>query len=326
MKFVILKTELEDLYENQKLTTYQIAEKYGCCQATIWKRLKEFSIKARSPNELRANIPSKETLETFYIQAKLSTWEIEKRFGFSRGTVHVKLKEYGIKRRSRAESHFLYPRKDFIGNSLEAAYLIGFRIGDLRVRKMYKNSETISVECGSTKEEQLELISGLFGKYVHIWVGRKNKRGAKNIIANLPLSFDFLLTKLAPERIFQVREEFFSFLAGFTDAEGNIRIDKDGVAVFQLGNCDKVLLERIKRSLTQFGIKASGLYLGRKKGSISSKGYPLNEDYWHLVVAKKSDLLKLLGALKPHIKHHAKIPVLEKAIESIERRNRLFGE
>src|SRR3989344_3026856 len=163
-KLKITKKELKDLYEKQKLSTFEIAERYNCCQATIWKRLGSFGIKARTPHSLNSNVPSKQELIKFYIDKGLSTWAIEKQFGFSRGTVHRKLKEYGIKTRSRAVSHFIHPRKDFSGDLTEKAYLIGFRLGDLRVRKMYKNSETISVECGTTKDEQLDLIKEQFQK------------------------------------------------------------------------------------------------------------------------------------------------------------------
>ena|SRR3989338_7552051 len=38
-KLKITKKELKDLYEKQKLSTFEIAERYNCCQATIWKRL-----------------------------------------------------------------------------------------------------------------------------------------------------------------------------------------------------------------------------------------------------------------------------------------------
>ena len=125
----------------------------------------------------------------------LSIWEIEKQFGLPRSTVHSKLKEYGIKTRTLAASHFVHYRKDFSGGPAEKAYLTGFRIGDLRVRKPYKNSETIAVECGSTIKEQLDLIKQLFRKYAPVWVSKKNKIGAKNIGVSLPLSFDFLLSK-----------------------------------------------------------------------------------------------------------------------------------
>ena len=62
----ISKNQLKNLYEKQKLTSFQIAEKLGCCQATIWKRLKEFKIKLRLPGVKRVKI-TKNQLEKLYI-------------------------------------------------------------------------------------------------------------------------------------------------------------------------------------------------------------------------------------------------------------------
>ncbi|MFA4854977.1 MAG: hypothetical protein WC634_00110 [archaeon] len=84
----ITKKELIELYIKQGLTTFEIAEKYNCCQATIWKRLKQFGIKARLPRSPNQNVPSKETLLELYGKKRLSSWEIEKLYGFSRSTVH----------------------------------------------------------------------------------------------------------------------------------------------------------------------------------------------------------------------------------------------
>jgi len=232
--------------------------------------------------------------------------------------------EYGIKTRTPAGAQMIYPRKDFSGNLLEKAYLIGFRIGDLRARTGGKNSETISIECGTTKEEQLQLIQSMFQKYSTLWISKKNKRGAKSIGVGLPLSFSFLLSKVAPDWIFQKEDVFFSFLAGFTDAEGHIGISK-GQAVYALGNYDKALLEKILETLPKFGIKCRKLCLGARKGYVTREGYVHNGDYWSLVISKKFYLVELLNSLKPYIQHRAKTRALNAAISNIDERNRRFG-
>jgi hypothetical protein len=55
-------------------------------------------------------------------------------------------------------------------------YLVGFALGDLRVRKIYQNSETIKVDCGSTKIEQINLIKNLFKKYGHVWISKPTSK------------------------------------------------------------------------------------------------------------------------------------------------------
>jgi len=182
----ITKEKLKELYGVQKLTTYEIAEKFNCCQATIWKSLIRYNIKRRSSHELNSNVPSKKILVKLYINKKLSTWKIEKLYGYRRGTIHKKLIEYGLKTRSRANSHILFPRKNFSGNLIEKAYLIGFKLGDLGVRKVYPNSETICIASGSTINEQIDLIKSLFEKYGKIWI-QKTKYNKINIQTNVKL-------------------------------------------------------------------------------------------------------------------------------------------
>ena len=47
---------LKNLYEKKGLTTFQIAKKVGCCQATVWKKLNKSNIKLRLPGIKRVNI------------------------------------------------------------------------------------------------------------------------------------------------------------------------------------------------------------------------------------------------------------------------------
>jgi len=196
----ISEKEFKKLYENDKMSTFQIAERFGCCQATVWKMLKKFDITPRLSGAKRVNIP-KNKLYDLYINKKLSTWKIEKKLKISRSTIHRKLKEYKIPIRDLATANMKYEKLNFSEDLIEKAYLIGFRIGDLRVRKKYPNSRTIYVGCGSTILEQIYLLEELFNKYGRVW--KKEKNGKINFEAFLNGSFDFLLSKEAPEWIFK---------------------------------------------------------------------------------------------------------------------------
>lgn len=267
---------------------------------------------------------SKEELEELYVKRGLSTWEIEKQFGVPRGTVYRRLKKAGIILRNIAVSHIIYKRKDFSGDLAEKAYLIGFRLGDLRVRKASKTGETISIECGTTKEEQLDLVKELFQDYGPVWISKKNRKGARNIGANLSMSFSFLLSKFAESWLFDKEEQFFPFLAGFTDAEGHIGCSK-GLARYSLGNYDIKLLKRIREALFKFGVECRKISISKRKGRPTTEGYTYNADYAILEIGKKFYLSMLLNALKPYIKHKAKIRALDEALENIETRNKRFG-
>lgn len=323
-KVFISKEDLKDLYENKKLTTYQIASKIKCCQATVWKLLIKYEIKRRKSNELRSFVPTKEELIKLYINEQLSTWKIEERYGYSRGTVHKKLKEYGIGTRNLADSHILFPRKDFSGDLIEKAYLIGFKLGDLGVRKIHQNSKTICVASGSTIKEQIDLIQKMFSNYGKIWI-KKAKDNRINIQINLNMTFSFLLSKDFPKWVKKDKESFFSFLAGYTDAEGTISLSRN-MAYYSLSTCDNFLLEKIKDNLNRFRIKCNNLVINRRKGKTTFNKYKFNFDYWTLRIHKKEDLLKLFLALKPYIKHELKVKSLNTAIENIKTRNEKYGK
>ena len=318
-KIEISKELLFKLYWRDKLTTFQIAQKLGFCQATIWKKLKEFNIKPRLPGVDRVNI-GKNKLKELYINKKLSTWEIEKRTKIPRSTIHRKLKEYGIERRDRAISHIIYARKDFSGDLIEKAYMIGFRLGDLGVRKIYPNSKTICVASGSTIKEQIKLIENLFKKYGRVWI-KKTKNNKINVQINLNESFEFLLSKEFPEWVKDNKKHFLSFLAGFTDAEGSIGI-YNKMARFSLGNYDKDLLFEINNQLNIFGIKCNKPFSDHRKGKITKEGYRYNQDYWHLHINTKNDLSILFAELKHYIKHENKVKSLNIAIDNIKLRNK----
>ncbi|MBI2449111.1 LAGLIDADG family homing endonuclease [Candidatus Pacearchaeota archaeon] len=319
----ISRESLEDLYKKDKLSTYEIAEEFGCCQATIWKRLVEFDIKRRKPHELNSNVPTKEKLIELYFNKRLSTWRIEKEYGYSRGTIYRKLKEFGLKTRDLADSHIIYPRQNFSGDPIEKAYLIGFRIGDLGVRKIYPNSKTICVASGSTIKEQIDLIKSLFEKYGKTWIQTKN--GKINIQINLNESFEFLLSKDVPKWALDKEDYFFSFLAGFTDAEGSFYISK-GMAAYSIGNCDFNLLSIIKKNLNRFGISCGRISTHKRKGKPTTDGYFFSSDYYQLRIDKKAVLLQLFTKLKTFIKHENKMKALNIATENINWRNLKYGK
>ena len=322
LKIDISKTKLENMYEKENLTTFEIAERIGCCQATVWKRLKEFNINMRLPGGDRVKITKKE-LQNLYFNKKFSTWKIEKETGIPRGTIHRKLKEFGLNTRDRADSHIIYPRKDFSGNLIEKAYLVGFRIGDLGVRKIYPNSKTICVASGSTIQEQINLIEKLFKNYGHIWIGKKTKDGKINIQIFLNESFNFLLGKEFPKWVQNKKELFFSFLAGFTDAEGHIGISKN-MAYYSLGNYDSKILSIIHKNLNKFGINCNALYEDHRLGQRNNQGYQYNSNYWTLRINDKKKLLKFIKAISPFLKHENKVKALNMAFINIEERNKIW--
>ena len=250
-----------------------------------------------------AKVPTEEFLKKWYLEKRFSTWAIEKRFGVSRSVVHRALRKYKIPTRNLAQSHIRYARADFSGDKREEAYLLGFSIGDLRVRKLNKDGETISIGCGSTKRAQVTLIKKLFSPYGRVWEGSPDRRGAINVEAFVNESFSFLLPDRRDYTWCTNRADcFFSFLAGFTDAEGSLFIS-NGKAFISWGNYDWEILNFIRRGLLKFGIESPVLHQDSLRGFVGSHGYPRNKTYWHLTVTRKTMIKKLLEYLGSRMLH-----------------------
>lgn len=270
------------------------------------------------------NIPKDELIE-LYLNQHLSSRKISKLYSCAYSTIDRKVHQANLPIRNLAQAHVIYPRKDFSRDLIEKAYLIGFRIGDLRARKFYKNSETIKLDCASTKTEQINLIKDLFYNYGRVWISKPNKRGATQIECFLNTTFNFLLSKEPAKWIFRNKKQFFSFLAGFTDAEGTIYISNNQ-AKYALGNYNIELLRQIKFCLEKYNVKSHNITRSIRQGLLASHGYRYNHDYWILTVSRKVDMLRLFGLMGLHLKHANRIKQMNIAIKNIEERNRLYGQ
>jgi len=325
MLILIPKKKLSYLYKDKKLTTYEIARIYNCCQATVWKRLKKYDIQSL-PNGRRSFVISRSKLEDLYIRKKLSSRKIAEFYQCAYSTIDNNIKKYDFPTRNIAEAHIIYPRENFSGDKAEKAYLIGFAMGDLRARKKGKDSETINIDCGSTKKAQIDLIYKLFKPYGKVWISKPNKRGAIQIECFLNKSFNFLLKKRITVEpwIFKNKKYFLSFLAGFTDAEGSIFISKNQ-SVISWGNYNYKLLKQIHAKLNQLNIKTGGVICDHLKGYQGKDGYRRKADYYHFTCIAKESLKQLLYMLKPSLKHADKRNDSEIAINNIRIRNKLYS-
>lgn len=320
----ILKKDLKNLYIRKGMTTYQIANHYKCCQGTIWKLLHKYDISLRAPGN-PVYIPRPE-LKELYINKKLSSRKIAKKYHCAYSTVDNKIKKYNFERRNLAQAHIIYPRRNFDGKPCDKAYLIGFSMGDLRVRKLYKNSETISIDCGSTQQEQIKLIKDLFKPYGRVSVSRLNSRGKRQIQANLNMSFNFLLNLNGKidSWIMDDKDYFAAFLAGFTDAEGSFYISK-GRAAYSLGNYNRTILFQIHKLLSNMGIFCPKPYSDNNRGYKDKQGYVRKQDYWKLSIHKKLTLICFFQLLKPFLRHDKKKADMERAWHNVLERNRKFN-
>jgi len=327
-RFFIPKNELKSSYWTQKLSTDQIAQKYGCNSGTILYRMKKYGIKSRGHLGLTKPIKiSKEKLEYLYHDRKLSAVKIAKILHRSKGGVERKINNFNIITRNIDNRACKYKKFDFSGNLIEKSYMIGFRLGDLNVVPV-KN--IIVVRCSTTKKNQIRLIKNLFSQYTtpHFTIA---KRGTFEIAVYLNSTFSFLLPKQdnIETWIFEKPEYFWAFLAGYSDAEGYLSLRKEKTKIqssvlFGINSYDKNILFQLHKGLKEMNINSKPPSIKTLKGTpFGNKGYVYNQDMWRITVNQKQSLWNLIYFWKIYSKHNDKLSAIEKARQNIILRNQL---
>lgn len=111
---------------------------------------------------------TKEELEHWYFDLGMTSIEIADRLGCGDRHVREIMAQLGVRLRDKSDAAINYPCRPFSGDSTEKAYMIGFRLGDLNVRKDLETSKRIQVTSSSTVPAQVDLICNLFATYGHV--------------------------------------------------------------------------------------------------------------------------------------------------------------
>lgn len=253
------------------------------------------------------NIP-RDVVVDLYTRQLLSSYQIAKKLGCNQTTIMGRLRKYGIKTRTIQEGKALtkprYPRKNFDGTKNDKAYLIGFRLGDLHVRKTHPNSPTVQVQTNSTRHEQIDLMKDLFAAYGHVRANGPDKRGATKVRCFLNTTFAFLLPKSdgVEDWILKSKAYSLSFLAGYIDAEGFCGLNIRGQPFFGIKSQDKKILSTIQANiLPRLNINTK-LHFVRAEGSVMN-GIRSNKDVYGIFVYNRQDLGRIFDALLPLLKH-----------------------
>jgi len=98
------EAELKDLYWNQGMNAWDIAQLYDVSDTTVFNWLRKFKIPTR---RVKKFIVSKTLLELLYHNDKMSLSEIAQKFNVHWTTVQQKMKKYGIPRRTGKEGWLL---------------------------------------------------------------------------------------------------------------------------------------------------------------------------------------------------------------------------
>lgn len=313
----IPKTLLRKLYITMKLSIKQIAFILSFNVATVHRKLHRYNIKARPVGKKRINITRPKLL--FLKEKGFSVKEIAQHFNCNQYTIRRKMDEYGISYRIKGKSITHYNKKNFSRNLFEAAYLIGFGLGDLTIKK---EGHLIHMKLSTTRIEQMKLFKKLFSKYTFVRTSKKDKQGARRLDCYLNDTFDFLLVKkdYIPSWICSNNNYLVAFAAGYIDAEGSFGINQRR-ARFQIGSYDKNILHQIHRWLIDEKIN-SRLRLISKKGELRPAGYHFNNDLWRLNVNEAQSLIKFINIIKPFISHTKRIKDINIVLDNIKLRER----
>lgn len=311
----IPKDELWKLYFDQKLSMDQVAQFFGCNHVTIVNRFKEFGWKSRGRLGLRPPIKiTRKKLNCLYASRKLSVKSIAKTIGRSKGGVERKLKQFHIPtRRILNRIAVKYKNKtNFADTDSHKSYVIGFRLGDLNVKR---TNQVVVVRCSTTILAQVELIRDLFINYGGISVSVA-KRGTFEINCFLNRSFDFLIEKWRqiPKWIGENNDNFLAFLSGYIDAEGYVDVKRNGL---QVQTQEKGVIFDSWKLLNKFGVSCNKPLLSRKAGYIDKRGIRNNKDCWRLSLYRRQEVQKFLHAYIGYVRHSDKRIAAEKIIRQI---------
>jgi len=250
-------------------------------------------------------------LRRLYVEKRMSSPKIAKRFGVSDGTVLNYLRRYKIPIRTRSEAATKYEMKPFCGDLRERAHLLGLRAGDIYAKM---NSKQICIKTTTTHLSQVIMIQKTFGKYgqvfIYSFIG-SNKKKQWGVECGLNESFRFLLKKpnKIPSWVLENENTFYSFLAGYMDCEGTWdtrKTNKNNTRIgFRIRTSDKKILLQLKKRLEEFGYNPT-FYLERKRGTKTNIGKH-NKDFFALCVLRKSETLSLAQKLLNLSRHFEKI-------------------
>jgi LAGLIDADG-like domain len=248
-----------------------------------------------------------------YVEEGLSTKAIGVLLGHSEGVVRRRLIAAGIERRPSAQARFA--RRDFGGDPLERAYLLGFRLGDLHVAP---TQFSVVVKCTSTRPEQLELFRRLFGPYGHVYSDEATREGRVRQSVGMQVflnrSFEFLLPKedRVPEWVLAEDEAFFAYFAGYLDAEGYVKAIPSDLRV-ELRSYDRNVLRQFGEGLNERGITCPPASLCVAAGYTNRYGVRSNEDLWRLGIGRMDALHRLFTRIDPYVRHARRRRDMERA-------------
>jgi hypothetical protein len=262
---------------------------------------------------------TKNDLQRLYIVKNLTPVKIGEMYNCSFTTIRNRIKQYRIPLKDPAIARMRYTKKDFSGDLKEKAYMLGFRLGDLNVYSPSPVSQTIVVRCHTTQWQQVKVMEILFKKYGKFTASENNGHFHVNCFLNR--SFAFLLEKNDDVWKWVQNNPLhaMSFIAGYTDAEGNFILNQ-GRARFKIDSYDFTILEWMSRWLIE-NVVATKFRKIYSVGDHWNGAFPLNKDLWRLNINEKNSIQKFIDLLLPLSLHKIRIKDAKMCLKNIKERN-----
>ena len=311
------KKDLERLYLDEKLSAAKIAKVYSLkyknpkvAESTVLYQLKRNGIKRRDPAEHIRKVT--EELVDEWVRGYQTGESLKEIAGeeYSATTIMVHLRKRGVKRRDKVEAQIRavtkYEKRPFRGDSVEEAYLMGLRYGDLDA---VRHGRAIRVRVSTTHPAMANLFESIFSPYGHVL---RYPRTAPftgyewTLEVDLDRSFEFLLEKPSMQDLDSLTpSEILSFLAGIFDAEGTIYLHRKGFgAGFEssIANGDSHLINLISKWLGALGFHPSVESAAQDPFRL---GYLSEGMILRVSLFRKSEVCNFLGIIS--LRHKEKI-------------------
>lgn len=214
--------------------------------------------------------------------------------------------------RTKSEGMTKYARRPFSGDRFTRAYLLGLRAGDINAWE--KSPHTIEARVSTTHPAMSRLFSRAFSVYGHLMHFAEpaylSGRYRWQIKAHLDRSFAFLVQK--PRSIPSDSEEFYRFLAGYSDCEGSWSVcpQKNRIRIsWVVETYDAQLLTQIYTRLKFDGFHPL-LYRIKVKRELVRKNQLIirgERIKFRLVLGRTNEVLALAEKLMPFSSHDEKI-------------------
>jgi len=309
----IPKRQLINLYKEKHLSIKEISFILDLAVSTIHRKLYRYGIKVRPIGKKRTDITLLKLRPL--MEKNLTIKEIARHFNCNWYTIKRKMDECGVGHRRKGNSITHYPKKNFSGDLLEAAYLIGFRLGDLEAKK---EGNLIYIKMSTTRQEQVKLFKELFSRYTYIRKSKPDRFNAVKLDCYLNNSFSFLLVKkdFISSWVYDNSKYMSAFAGGYIDAEGSFGINQKK-GRFQMASYDKNILHKLHEWLNTLKEISPKILLIAKKRKKRSNLTRFNKDLWRLNINKAPSLIKFIEIIEPYIKHSKRKRDMEKVRKNI---------